>query len=183
MYTGVCHRCVSTCVPAAWSRWSHQFFLSLPPRCEGDGAGPAGLPAGASALRPSAGARAHTHPVPVRLADVLWHGLPGAEEVHPPGPGSQVRRDAASAGTQNLACVSCFPWKNGYFPVLRCWCVRRTSPSPPPRRLRASTGRLWPKSGNESLVVLASWAGWSEVLPSVAVFVSLLTRLEGSGRH
>lgn len=33
MYTGVCHRCVSTCVPAAWSWWCHQFFLSLLTLC------------------------------------------------------------------------------------------------------------------------------------------------------
>lgn len=38
----------------------------------------------------SSGPRADPHPVPVRGAGVLRHGLPGAEEVHPPGPGSQV---------------------------------------------------------------------------------------------
>lgn len=71
------------CVPA-------QSSLSL--STTGDRTGAAGLPAGAPALRPSTGARAHPHPVPVRRAGVLRHGLPGAEEVHPPGPGGQVRR-------------------------------------------------------------------------------------------
>lgn len=41
-------------------------------------------------MRASSGPRADPHPVPVRGAGVLWHGLPGAEEVHPQRPGSQV---------------------------------------------------------------------------------------------
>lgn len=30
MYTGVCHRCDSTCVPTAWRWWCHQFLLPPP---------------------------------------------------------------------------------------------------------------------------------------------------------
>lgn len=67
------------------------FCFHLPPSSpEGDRAGSSGIPAGAAALRPSAGPGVDPHPVSVRGAGGLWHGLPGAEEVHPPGPGSQV---------------------------------------------------------------------------------------------
>lgn len=60
------------------------------PLCEGDGAGSSGLAAGASQVCAPSGPRADPHPVPVRGAGVLRHGLSGAEEVHPSGPGSQV---------------------------------------------------------------------------------------------
>lgn len=61
---------------------------TLSPCGEGDGAGPSRFPAGASAMRPSAGPGADPHPVPVRGAGGVWHGLFGAEEVHPQRLGS-----------------------------------------------------------------------------------------------
>lgn len=39
---------------------------------------------------PSTGPGVDPHSVSVCRAGGLWHGLPGAEEVHPQGPGSQV---------------------------------------------------------------------------------------------
>lgn len=41
----------------------------------------------------SSGPRVDPHSVSVCGAGGLWHGLPGAEEVHPQGPGSQVERN------------------------------------------------------------------------------------------
>lgn len=64
--------------------------VSPSPCCEGDGAGSSGFPTGASAMCPSTGPRVDPHPVPVCSAGGLWHGLSGAEEVHPQGLGSQV---------------------------------------------------------------------------------------------
>lgn len=40
---------------------------------------------------PSTGPRVDPHSVSVCSASGLWHGLSGAEEVHPQGPGSQVQ--------------------------------------------------------------------------------------------
>lgn len=76
-----------------FSCFSHTLFSlhSVPWWCEGDGAGSSGFSAGAPAMCPTAGPCVDPHPVPVCSAGGLWHGLSGAEEVHPQGPGSQVQ--------------------------------------------------------------------------------------------
>lgn len=84
----------SSFIPSPCSLVSPTPFFSLhsaPWCCEGDGAGSSGFSAGAPALCPTAGPCVDPHPVPVCSAGGQWHGLSGAEEVHPQGPGSQVQ--------------------------------------------------------------------------------------------
>ncbi|XP_048720592.1 activated CDC42 kinase 1 isoform X7 [Caretta caretta] len=58
---------------------------ALTPHEDGDGAGPAGLPAGPAAEEP--GPFPHLHAVPVRHPDCQGHGLPGVQALHPSRPG------------------------------------------------------------------------------------------------
>lgn len=69
--------------------FTHPFFCFCL-RSVGDGAGSSRFSAGAFAMRSSSGSSVDPHAVSVRCAGGMWHGLPRAEEVYPPGPGSQV---------------------------------------------------------------------------------------------
>lgn len=68
----------------------HLPSLPLSSYAEGDGTGSSGFSTGASAMCPTTGPSVDPHPVPVCSPGGLWYGLPGAEEVHPQGPCSQV---------------------------------------------------------------------------------------------
>lgn len=70
--------------------FTHPLSLFLSPCSAGNGAGSSGFSAGAFALCSSAGPRVDPQSMPVCCAGGLWHGLSGAEEVHPQGLSSQV---------------------------------------------------------------------------------------------
>lgn len=85
------------CEVNAMHSLDHQNLIRL----YGDGAGSSGFSAGAFALCSSTGPCADPQSVPVCRAGGLWHGLSGAEEVHPQGPSSQEHPAGLSSQSED----------------------------------------------------------------------------------
>ncbi len=125
---------------------------------------------------PSTGPRVDPHSVSVCSAGGLWHGLSGAEEVHPQGLSSQVGdRELIQLV---LICFSSFKQVKTYF-LLGCFlhilceisfsfrifllaCKIIYIASPPPKSLQVITGRLGPKARwvTRWLAVLGGLSSW-----------------------